>query len=62
MKILVLVGVYGGIAEEVKVFRADKIGAEKALKAKKKMMEEYEIEPGYEAEAENDVKLFDAEA
>ncbi|GAH25442.1 unnamed protein product [marine sediment metagenome] len=61
MKILVLVGVYKGVVEEVKVFRLDKIGAEAALKAKEELMKEYEIKEGLEEFAENDVKLFDRE-
>jgi len=62
MKILVLVGVYKGIIKEVKVFRMDKKGAEMALKAKEKLMGEYEYDPDFtEFPSENHVELFDRE-
>lgn len=59
MKILVLVGVCGGIAEEVKVFKEE--DRDKMLKAKKELMADYEVEEGHEELSENDVTVFEEE-
>jgi len=59
MKILVLVGVYGGIAEEVQVFREE--DRDKMLKLRKELMADYGIEEGYEEWAENHVTVFEKE-
>lgn len=59
MKILVLVGVYEGIAEEVEVFKKE--DRDKMLKARKKLMADYGIEEGHEEQAENHVTVFEKE-
>lgn len=59
MKILVLVGVYGGVAEEVKVFKEE--DRDKMLEEKKKLMADYEIEEGHEEDAEHHVEVFEKE-
>jgi len=57
MEILVLIGVYGGVAEEVHVFKEE--DRDEMLKAKKELMVDYKIEEGCEELAENDVTVFE---
>lgn len=59
MKIFVLVGVYGGIAEEVEVFKEE--DRDKMLEARKELMVDYGIEEGWEDCAENHVEVFEKE-
>lgn len=57
MKVYVVVSVYAGCIDEVQAF-ADEAAAD-AFLAKQK--QELDIEPGNEAESENDAKVFELE-
>lgn len=57
MKVYVVVSVYAGCIDEVEAF-ADEAAAD-AFLAKQK--QELDIEPGMEAESENDAKVFELE-